>query len=182
MTAKRAQLCLDLGSDINIMRWLKPYARKCIHKENGDKAVIWQEHPRSVAQSCTEAGIGRNMTGLHMILHIVVRVMRYDDLRTDMPDYIRNRIHNSRIMPVDQHIPNVNIENLFCSQNSARGFRFSRADLRKRLRFDDGMALISICHMAHIDLCTLLGVFPQRSAAGNFQIIRMASNSQNVQI
>lgn len=105
-------------------------------------------------------------------------IVRDDDIRPRAADNVRHRVHDSQVMAVDRHIPDIQVERLLCAVNPRRFFKFLRAHRRQRLRLDDHMALIAVRHMAGVDLRALLDIFPKRTPAGDLQIVRVAANCQ----
>ena len=113
-----------------------------------------------------------------MILHIIRVVVRNNDVRPRAADDIRHRVHDRRIVAVDQHIPDIQVERLLCADDLRCFFKFLRAHRRQGFRLDDHMALIAVCHMAGIDLRALLDIFPKRTPAGDLQIVWVAADCQ----
>ena len=113
-----------------------------------------------------------------MILHVIRIIVCNNDVRPCAADDLRHCVHDRRIVAVDQHIPDIQVERLLCADDLRRFFKFLRAHRRQRLRLNDHMALIAVRHMAGVDLRALLDIFPKRTPAGDLQIVRVAADCQ----
>jgi hypothetical protein len=112
-----------------------------------------------------------------MILHIIIVAVGDDDVRAGDAHDIRNRVDGGLIMPVDLHVVYVDVENLFCADKGAGLLGFRSPQLCQRPRRNDHMALVAIGDMTHVNVGPLLDILTQRSRTGNFQIVRMATDS-----
>ena len=132
-----------------------------------------------MAQAGAEAAVGHDAARLRVILHVIRIIVCNNDVRPCAADDVRHCVHDRRIVAVDQHIPDVQVERLLCADDLRRFFKFLRAHRRQRLRLNDHMALIAVRHMAGVDLRALLDIFPKRTPAGDLQIVGVAANRQN---
>ena len=119
------------------------------------------------------------MAGLHMILHIIHVVVRDDNVGTRIANHVGHGVNLRLIVAVHLHIRNVNVENFFGTDKLAGIFRFLFTDLAQRAGFNNDMALITVCNMAHIHICALLYIFAECTRAGDLQIVGVAANRQN---
>ncbi len=116
-----------------------------------------------MAQAGAEAAVGHDAARLRVILHVIRIIVCNNDVRPRAADNVRHRVHDSQVMTVDQHIPDIQVERLLCADNLRCLFKFLRAHRRQRLRLNDHMALIAVRHMAGVDLRALLDIFPKRT-------------------
>ena len=113
-----------------------------------------------------------------MVLHIVAVVVRDDDVRLRYAHHVGHGVDGSLIVAVDLHIADVQVEHLFCADIRACALGLSRADAREGLGLNDDVPLVAVCDVAHIDLRTLLHIFPERAGAGDLQIVGVTADSQ----
>ena len=181
MALEHLDLEIDLVGDVHELIRNEIDAGKSIHVIYRDKLRGLLHLGRPIGKRCRERGVEHQFRRRRMVGHVVVWIVRDDEVWLGILDQFDNLVAALRIVGIYVEIiehatDHLNARKLPCL------FRLVGPHRDQFVRRDDHMAKGSVAEVGDNNLVTALHAFCQRSRAGDFNIIRVATDGQNVHI
>ena len=127
------------------------------------------------AEICVEHQAGNR----RVVGHIVVGIVRDDEIGVRIPDHVDNLVARRLVVVVDVDIVEHSADH-FDARHLARTLRFRRTDLGQLVGRNDHMPQIARAQMTYDDSVAAFDTFCQRSRTGDLHVVRMRTDCQYV--